>query len=491
MPALLKRLILTLTATLAALIPVVSCDAQQPPAVGGSSQPAYPGKALFMQYCATCHGSSMKGGTASNLTDAEWKHGSTREEIHRSIHDGIPRLGMPAYGEVLDDAQIELIVDAILGVEKPSETVAPPQPETRTAFTSTTWDYEVKADVWVEGLDNPWSIDFIDRRRALITEKSGRLRLVENGILHPDPIAGTPQVVDEGQAGLLDVAIDPEYASNGWIYLSYSHGKGGGRRMPAMTRLVRGRILDHRWAEEQVLFEAPEASYSDGGVHFGCRIVFDREGRLYFCIGERGRQNLAQRLETPNGKVFRIERDGSVPADNPFLSVEGALPQIYSYGHRNPQGLAFHPVTGDLWEAEHGPRGGDELNIVKPGANYGWPVITYGINYNGTIITRDRVRDGMQQPAWVWRPSIAVCGIDFYRGGEFPTWQNHLLVSSLANETLRLLHIEEGRVIHEEVIVQGHGRLRDVVTGPDGAIYVAVNGPHHILRLTNGGETKH
>ena len=237
-----------------------------------------------------------------------------------------------------------------------------------------------------------------------------------------------------------------------------------------------------------MLFEAPHDTYATPRVHFGTRIVFDTAGNLYFSIGDRGTGIHAQDLSRPNGKIHRIRTDGSIPKDNPFRRNREALPSIYSLGHRNPQGLAIDPATGQLWTSDHGPMGGDELNIVKAGANYGWPVITYGKNYNGSVITELTRKEGMEQPVFYWRPSTAVCAIDFCRGDLFPKWENKLLVGALKYQDLRLLDIVDGRVLHEEIILKGAGRVRDVVCGPDGAVYVVLNDPGTLLRLTPRSE---
>lgn len=333
----------------------------------------------------------------------------------------------------------------------------------------------------------PWAIDFLDKDHALVTERPGRLRVIENGKLLAEPIQNTPKVLNEGQGGLMDVAVDPAYDKNGWVYLAYSHAlenSSDKNRPGAMTRIVRGRIKKGTWTDEQVLYEAPPETYRTTRHHYGCRIVFDKKGFLYFGIGDRGAMEHAQDMSLPNGKIHRIYTDGKVPQDNPFVDQKNALPTIYSYGIRNPQGLAVHPGTDDLWETEHGPMGGDEVNLIKAGVNYGWPVISYGRNYNGSIITELVEKEGMAQPLYYWRPSIAVCGMDFVTGELFSKWKNHILVTALKYEEVRLLDVKNDRVLHDEVILKNAGRVRDVACGPDGAIYVVLNKPGMILKLT-------
>lgn len=343
-------------------------------------------------------------------------------------------------------------------------------------------DYQLSAELWLDGLDFPWALEFIDRDTALVTEIDGSLFLVKNGQKPDQPVAGTPKVFRSGQGGLLDVAIDPEYRDNGWIYLSYSH-RLEGLADRSMTRIVRGRIRDNAWIDQQVLFEARSEHYLQTYHHYGSRIQFDRNGYLYFSVGDRGRGDQAQDLTRPNGKIHRIEADGRIPADNPFVDRDGAYPSIYSYGVRNPQGLALNPITGDVWESEHGPRGGDELNLIRAGRNYGWPLITYGIDYSGKPVSNHVSLPGMEQPIMYWRPSIAVCPIEFYTGDLFPKWRHHLLVGSLAYQELQLLTIEENRMLHQEILMKENGRVRDIKTGPDGAIYLVLNAPDRILRL--------
>ena len=439
----------------------------------------------FVKLCAECHGEDLKGDIAQSLLDGSWQFGGRENDIFRSIKFGYPHHGMPSWGAVLSDEEIKELVAFLtaeeerLGVNK---SVIPSTLETQ--------DYQIDVAVFAEGLETPWSIDFLSAEQALITERPGRLRIVENGKLLPDAVSGIPEVTQYGQGGLMDVAVDPDVEKNGWVYLAYSHGlpKEETQDRPAtMTRLIRGRLDGLSWKDEQTLFEAKHETYRTAGQHFGCRIVFDPAGYLYFSIGDRGASEQAQDLSRPNGKIHRIYPDGRIPRDNPFHDSPEALPSIYSYGHRNPQGLAVHPQSGRIWDTEHGPLGGDELNLISAGLNYGWPVITYGTNYNGTPVTDIVRKQGMEQPNWYWKPSIAVCGLDFYNGELFPLWQNQLLVGALKFQEIQLLNIEEDRVMYQQTLLKNAGRVRDVTTGPEGAIYVVLNQPGTIIRLTPMG----
>ena len=442
---------------------------------------AQDGAALYQQNCAQCHGTDLNGGNATSLIDGIWQFGAENGYVTRNIKFGIPHLGMPSYEKTLSDNEIRSIVNYIRESENSAGAQKPPTPEELE-----TMDYDITVETFADGLEIPWAIDFIDKNTALITERPGRLRIVKNGVLQAEPVRNTPEVLHEGQGGLLDVAVDPDYEDNGWIYLAYSHvlPSSGGSRPPAMTRLERGKIRNNAWTESQVIFEAPHETYRTTRHHYGCRIVFDPDGYLYFAIGERGTGEHAQDITRPNGKVHRIYKDGSVPEDNPFYSEKNSIKSLYSLGNRNIQGMAVHPETGELWATEHGPMGGDELNLIRAGKNYGWPVITYGLNYNGTVITEETHRDGMEQPILYWKPSTAVCGLDFYRGDLFKKWKNRLLVGALKYEDVRLLQIEDERVVHEQVILKGAGRVRDVSSGPEGAIYVVLNNPGKVIRLT-------
>ena len=320
----------------------------------------------------------------------------------------------------------------------------------------------------VERLDHPWSVAFLPDGRMLITERPGRLRSVSNGKLDPQPIAGLPQVAPHGQGGLHDVVLHPQFAKNSLVYFAYS-GRGPDGYG---TELARGELKGNRLENVQVLFrQSPKGS---SGNHFGGRIVFDRQGFVYLTLGDRGDMPRAQKRDDHAGSVIRLHDDGRVPADNPFAGKAGWKPEKFDLGHRNQQGAALHPQTGVLWTHEHGPQGGDEVNLIRPGANYGWPVITYGVNYGiGTRIGEGTRKEGMTQPLHYWVPSIAPSGMAFYTGDKFPKWQGDLFVGSLKDSMLVRLKLEGEKVVKEERMLRGVlGRIRDVRVGPDGLLYL-------------------
>jgi aldose sugar dehydrogenase len=318
----------------------------------------------------------------------------------------------------------------------------------------------------VSGLEHPWGMAFLPDESILVTERSGRLRIVQGGQLDPEPIAGVPPVYASGQGGLLDVALHPEFESNRLIYLSYAAPLDRG----AHTNVARARLGERALEDLEVIFRArPPAS---GGRHFGSRLAFDREGYLYVTVGERGDPDRAQDPADHAGSVLRLHDDGQVPEDNPLVDGGGA-PEIFSYGHRNAQGLAIHPETGIPWLHEHGARGGDEVNIVRPGVNYGWPVITHGIDYSGAPIGEGTHKEGMAQPIYYWVPSIAPSGMAFYDGEAFPEWRGDLFVGALRSELLARLELDGEQVVAEERLLEGAiGRIRDVEVGPDGFLYL-------------------
>ena len=331
------------------------------------------------------------------------------------------------------------------------------------------------------GLENPWSIAFLPDGRMLVTERAGRLRLVSQDFkLDPKPIDGLPEVIANGQGGLFDVVLHPQHAQNGWIYWAYNAPGTGGWG----TALARGKLQGQRMTEVQVLFSMQPKTRS--AHHFGGRIVFDATGMVYLTLGDRGDKDRAQKLNDHAGSVIRLHDDGRVPNDNPFVQRAGALPEKWTLGHRNMQGAAINPKSGELWTHEHGPQGGDEVNVIRPGLNYGWPVVTYGVNYGlGTKIGEGQSKPGMVQPLQVWVPSIAPSGMAFVSGSQFPQWQGSMLVGALRGQMLVRLTLEGDKVLSEERLFQGRpGRIRDVRMGPDGLVYLLTDDPQGaLLRL--------
>ena len=335
-----------------------------------------------------------------------------------------------------------------------------------------------------EGLEHPWGMAFLPDGGMLITERPGRLRLFKDGRLQAEAIAGTPEVVARGQGGLLDVALHPDFADNRLVYLSYAGAGEDG----VGTEVARARFDESRLEGLEVIFRAqPKTS---GRNHFGSRLLFADDGTLYITLGDRySFKEEAQNPANHLGSIVRLNDDGSVPDDNPFVGRQDARPEIFSYGHRNVQGLALQRATGTLWAHEHGPQGGDEVNILRPGANYGWPAITYGIDYSGAIISEKTSAPGMEQPVVFWDPSIAPSGMAFYDGDRFPKWKGDLFVGALAHQHLRRLMIEGQRVVGQEELLGGlNERIRDVRNGPDGYLYVLTDSPSgRLLRLEPAG----
>lgn len=326
-----------------------------------------------------------------------------------------------------------------------------------------------RVETVIRGLEHPWSVAFLPDGGYLVTERPGRLRLIDaEGRLHAEPVSGLPAIAAHGQGGLLDVALHPDFASNRWVYFSYNEAGQGGYG----TAVARGRLDGRALRDLQLLFRLQPKSRP--GYHFGSRLVFDRDGRLFITLGDRGEMQRAQDLGDHAGSVIRILDDGRIPADNPFVDRPGALPEIYSYGHRNLQGATLHPHTGQLWTHEHGPQGGDEINLPEPGVNYGWPVITHGVNYgSGTPIGEGTAKPGMAQPLYYWVPSIAPSGMTFYDGEAFAGWRGSLFVGSLKFRLLVRLEVDGTRVLREERLLAGAlGRIRDVRQGPDGLLYL-------------------
>jgi glucose/arabinose dehydrogenase len=484
----MKPLLLALfTAAVAHLPTVAMAQAQPAAATPGQAAPAAKpdAAALYQQYCAACHGAQMQGTPQySALRKRDWLYGGSRAEILRTVNYGIAGKEMVPWGQLLPKEQIEALVDYIIASRDTMPAAPAAKPDTLQLK-----DYTVKIERLVEtGFRSyPWGIEFVDNRRALITEIRGGLRWLVDGKLDPEPIRGLPETIQYGTGGMMDLALDPDYALNGWVYIGYVHPLGDSGRTderPAMTRIIRGRVVDYRWVQQETLFDVPHDKYFVNRGRWGCRLLFDKAGFLYFTIGDI-RENLdVQDLDKPAGKTYRINRDGSIPKDNPYAGRRDAIQAIYTVGNRNVQGIDQHPVTGAIWGVEHGPMGGDELNVLKLGKNYGWPVISYGIDYDGKPITDLTAKEGMEQPIKFWKPSPGICALEFYTGDLFPKWKNQAFATALVFQEIKRLKLDGEKVEEEEVFMKGYGRVRDIKTGPEGALYVLLNEPDQVLRLT-------
>ncbi len=334
-----------------------------------------------------------------------------------------------------------------------------------------------KIDTIATGLNNPWGLTFLPNNDLLVTERDGEIRIIRDDKLLDQKITGVPEVYARGQGGLFEIQLHPDYESNGWLYIIYAApGKGGGN-----TAIMRAKLGDFNLTNKEVIFQA--APYEDGGRHFGGRMEFDDEGYLFFSVGDRGNRPNAQTLENHSGKIHRIHDDGSIPNDNPFVNTSGAKREIYTYGNRNSQGMAIHPTSREIWTHEHGPRGGDEINIIKPGLNYGWAEVTFGKNYSGTTITEITSKEGIADPLHYWDPSIAPCGMSFVTGELYQNWEGNLLVGSLKFQYVARLELEGEKVIHEEKLFEKLGRIRAITQGPDGYIYISTESPGMVVRI--------
>ena len=326
-------------------------------------------------------------------------------------------------------------------------------------------------EVVVPDLNIPWGMAFLPDGSILITEKFGELIHFKNG--EKQTIEGLPDIYVRGQGGLLDIELHPDYKNNGWIYFSYASAEGEGDG--GNTAIMRAKLKGNTLVENQLLYKA--GPNSRRGQHFGSRLEFDNDGYLYFSIGDRGNRDVnPQDITRDCGKIYRIHDDGRIPEDNPFVNNPNAKKAIYSYGHRNPQGMIKNPNTGEIWVHEHGPRGGDEINVIKKGKNFGWPTITYGINYSGTPITKDTALPGLEQPLFFWVPSIAPSGMAFVDSNKYPDWKGNILAGSLKFQYLERLVLKKGKVVKREKLLDGMGRMRNVRQAPDGYIYVAIEG---------------
>lgn len=332
-------------------------------------------------------------------------------------------------------------------------------------------------DTLLNNLTNPWGMAFLPDGRILITEKAGSILIVKEGVSQTEKVQGVPEVYTRGQGGLLDIVLHPDYKNNGWIYFSYAKpGNGGGT-----TTVARAKLAGNTFTELKELFSV--VPYINSGVHFGSRIVFDGKGYMFISTGERGNKKNAQDLTTHNGKVLRLHDDGRVPADNPFVNKADAKPEIWSYGHRNIQGMVYDAAKDILWAHEHGPRGGDELNIVQKGHNYGWPLVTYGIDYDGSVISDKKTMEGITPPIHQWTPSIAPCGMAMVTSNKYKGWKGNLLVGALAHKHVARVEVKDNKFVNNERMLDGIARVRAVKESPDGFIYVLTEGPGLFIKL--------
>lgn len=432
---------------------------------------------LAERFCVGCHGVGFSGGRALALAGGKWRHARDDQQAALIITNGIPNTAMPPFADALADAEKAALVDYIKAT---TPTVGPMEVPSDTVYRTQHQNFRVERIG--TGYETPWSIAFLPDGRLLVSERAGRLRIVDRGQNSP-PIQGIPKVYYRQDAGLLSIALHPDFAQNGWVYLSYA--EPGPQTRTSMTKIVRGRIKDGAWIDQQVIWEVDARYYIRGDDHYGCRLRFIGD-KLFFTIGERGNRPAAQDLSNPCGKIHRLEADGRIPIDNPYVSQPEVYPSVWSYGHRNPQGLTIDPRHGDIWSTEHGPMGGDELNHIQPRANYGWPLVTYGREHNGREIAPFRTQPGMVDAVRQWTPSLAVCPLEFSTSPRFPGWQNQFLVGTLRAQQLRRLKLAGDRVVEEEILLDNFGRIRDVATSPDGLIYLAVeyyNRPGDIVRL--------
>ena len=439
-------------------------------------------EALFLNHCASCHGRDFQGGAAKSLVNPKWLEDDALERLTQLITEGSPQAGMPAWKDQLDAQQIRalaiLVREAVYFDLKNRKQAV--DWDASSVFESEAHRFTLEA---VGRTDSRlWALDFLPDGSMLSTQHNGKLWHFKNG--DKIEITDIPPSYHYRQGGLMDVMVHPDYEKNGWIYLTL--GEKNASNEAGSTTVVRGKIMDDRWTGTEYLFRIPEEERDIWSVHWGSRLLY-QDGYVYFSYGDGGQNDRAQDTGDHAGKIHRIREDGSVPADNPFAGETGLIgffkslifgeaPTIWSYGHRNPQGLAIHPVSHDIWSVEHGPRGGGELNLISRGSNYGWPAVSHGIDYGGDPVSPYTELPGMEGPRLFWIPSIGPGAAAFYTGDKFPHWKNNLFVTGMATEQLRRIVInEENRVVRDEMVLKDLGRVREVVNGPDGYLYIILN----------------
>jgi aldose sugar dehydrogenase len=460
---------------------------------------------LWAKNCINCHMEDGRGGGAGTqtlLTDELFDQKHDRR-FFEAIRDGVKDHGMEAYGSTLSNEQMWSLVVHIRELQRDERRDRLGSPKAIDGvYSSQHHSYKIETVV-DKGLRTPWSVDFVTNgaQGMIITNRGGDVMLFRGGKL--TKIEGIPASIENGQGGMMEVEVHPDHAKNGWVYLAFAD-PGETERRRCMTKVVRGKLKADGdkilWTESQDIFKAKPEHYLNTGLHFGVKIAFDPKnpGILFFGIGERGRQEMAQDLTRPNGKIHRVNDDGTIPSDNPFVTTKDAYPSIWSYGHRNPQALTFD-TTGNLWDTEHGPRGGDELNLIVKGANYGWPLVSFGINYSDapfrtpwTDIPESKSDASkwpeVTMPVYRWLPSIGVCGMGLSNSDAFPKWKGDLFAGGLAGVNVDRLRVKVengvGVLIEREEIMHGMGRVRDVQQGPDGALYVTLNDKDRVVKIT-------
>ncbi|MEO1010981.1 MAG: PQQ-dependent sugar dehydrogenase, partial [Bacteroidota bacterium] len=430
----------------------------------------------YRNNCGGCHGQDL-----GSFVEREWTYGSSLENIIQSITEGYTGNGMPAYGSTLSAQEIEDLSNYVLSEINGKTKAMLEEENPDLSGLRSSDDLSFRLETLTDAIPGiPWGIEQLPNGEILVTERGGRLFLIQNDKQLIE-VTGVPEVASQGQGGLLDVLIHPDFENNAWVYLSYSRRNPNNSSQRA-TAVARARLQGNNLVDVEHLFTA--LPYLDSGQHFGSRLVFDSNGYLYVSVGDRGNRDVyPQELDNAHGKIHRIQDDGQIPTDNPFYNTPGAIRSIFTYGTRNPQGMTLHPETGAIWEGEHGPQGGDEINILEAGNNYGWPVISYGVNYGGSPFTDFTEMEGMEQPVYDWTPSIAPCGMTFVFGDFYGNWRNDLFVGSLKFEYLHRLKMNGNQVVGHETLLEGIGRVRDVHMGRDGYLYIAVEGPGRLIRL--------
>jgi aldose sugar dehydrogenase len=445
---------------------------------GADAQTALPGAQTYADNCQSCHGANLAGGRGPSLFAAAILSSHSDEALRQTIKAGVANSEMPSFAGKLGDDEISQVIAylRIRGGQLAANPPFTPHPDGQVIHSQ---KQNFRIEVVASGLETPWGEAFLPDGRILVTERTGPLRIIDHGRLLAEPVKGTPKVFVRQDGGMLDVA-----AHGGWVYLSYTEVEPGvtpapgsdtapNPAPPTMTVLVRGHIRDNQWVDSHELFRAPSSLYTTTSDHYGSRFLFDGKGHLFFSIGDRHNMVNAQSLATPLGKIHRINEDGSIPRDNPFVNLPDAVPSIWSLGHRNPEGMSFNPLTGDLWESEHGPTGGDEINVIDKGHNYGWGLASMGLEPG---ILRQNA-PSTDPPVTSYTPAIAPSGITFYAGDRYPAWKNNLFVAALAGQELLRFEVKGRQIVSQEPLFKEFGRVRDVTVGPDGLLYILLQTP--------------